>query len=82
MLPENHGHAPSESSFCLGGLGGGALGFSLLSSCFMLSNSILADLSAWSGGRQAANFSSSRTLAIISLFQIPDVSAYATGPPC
>jgi hypothetical protein len=62
MLPENHGHAPSESSFCLGGLGGGALGFSLLSSCFMLSNSILADLSAWSGGRQAANFSNSNLI--------------------
>ncbi|MFN9955301.1 MAG: hypothetical protein ACK55I_19570, partial [bacterium] len=82
ILPENQGPAPSEVSLCSGGLGGGALGFSLPSSCFMLSSSNLADLSAWSGGRQAASFSSSRTLAIISAFQIPDVSAYATGPPC
>ncbi len=82
MLAENHGHAPSELSLCFGGLGGGALGFSSPLSWFMLCNSILVDLSAWSGGRQAGSFSSNRTLAIISLFQIPDVSAYATGPPC
>ncbi len=55
IFPENHGHAPSEVSLCSGGLGGGALGFSLLSSsCCSLES--LPPFCEAPGGRNSLNY--------------------------